>query len=213
MNKYTEAIQGDNVVILCDGIPMGVGEILAALNAAAPPADAALADELDALAEKQYAAFGVTKTPDLLRKAAAALRARQEVAVPTPIYTQTELLREAVELLRPFAELAQDHQKLRGDNDPLFGINKATVLHGDVRKARAFLAKIDAAKGEESEFQVISGADEDACIEAATSGPRDVALREAMRYAHQYAEDGPVKVVELVTVAMLAASGRQDGAR
>lgn len=44
MNKYTEAIQGDDVVILCDGIPMGVGEILAALNAATPPADAALAD-------------------------------------------------------------------------------------------------------------------------------------------------------------------------
>jgi hypothetical protein len=44
MNKYTEAIQGDDVVILCDGIPMGVGEILAALNAAPPPADAALAD-------------------------------------------------------------------------------------------------------------------------------------------------------------------------
>ena len=33
---------------------------------------------------------------------------------------------------------------------------------------------------------------------------------EAMRYAHQYAEDGPVKVVELVTVAMLAASRRQE---
>lgn len=126
--------------------------------------------------------------------------------------TQTDLLREAVECLRPFAELAQDHQKLRGDNDPLFGINKATILHGDARKAKAFLAKIDAmpAKGEESEFQVISGADEDACIEAATSGPRDVALREAMRYAHQYAEDGPVKVVELVTVAMLPAARRQE---
>lgn len=37
MNKYTEAIQGDDVVILCDGIPMGVGEILDALNAATPP--------------------------------------------------------------------------------------------------------------------------------------------------------------------------------
>ena len=30
MNKYTEAIQRDDVVILCDGIPMGVGELLVA---------------------------------------------------------------------------------------------------------------------------------------------------------------------------------------
>ena len=47
MNKYTEAIQGDDVVILCDGIPMGVGEILAALNAATPPADAALSEKAE----------------------------------------------------------------------------------------------------------------------------------------------------------------------
>ena len=54
MNKYTEAIQGDDVVILCDGIPMGVGEILAALNAATPlPADAALADAV-ALLRRTY---------------------------------------------------------------------------------------------------------------------------------------------------------------
>jgi len=126
----------------------------------------------------------------------AALRARQEVAVPTPIYTQTELLREAVELLR----VAFSH------------VDRDTHCN-DHALITAFLAKIDAEKGDgraESEFQVISGCDEDACIEAATSGPRDVALREAMRYAHQYAEDGPVKVVELVTVAMLPAARRQE---
>lgn len=114
---------------------------------------------------------------------------------------ETELLCEAVALLRKTRnEIGMLPQSYGYDITTLPGLD-------------AFLAKIDAAEGEESEFQVISGADEDACIEAATRGPRDVALREAMRYAHQYAEDGPVKVVELVTVAMLAASGRQDGAR
>ena len=73
MNKYTEAIQGDDVVILCDGIPMGVGEILAALNAATPPADAALADALEAASNRCHG-----QDVAALRKAAAALRARPQ---------------------------------------------------------------------------------------------------------------------------------------
>ena len=113
---------------------------------------------------------------------------------------ETDLLREAVELLTDVGAFGI------WDDDG----DQNSHLESRVR---AFLAKIDAEKGDgraESEFQVISGDDEDAYIEAATRGPRDVALREAMRYAHQYAEDGPVKVVELVTVAMLAASRRQE---
>ena len=115
--------------------------------------------------------------------------------------TQTELLREAVALDEVTTE----------DAPSWYNSDMAIAWVVGYEAAQdAFLAKIDAAEGEESEFQVISGADEDACIEAATSGPRDVALREAMRYAHQYAEDGPVKVVELVTVAMLPAARRQE---
>lgn len=126
---------------------------------------------------------------------------------------ETELLREAVELLKASEEFAiQTDVKVDGEWGccrTAAQLEAAKELSGIVYEIRAFLAKIDAADGEESEFQVISGADEDACIEAATRGPRDVALREAMRYAHQYAEDGPVKVVELVTVAMLPAARRQ----
>jgi len=124
--------------------------------------------------------------------------------------TQTELLREAVETLRGMVDANAAKWDMPHDEFC------TEYMAWSKNRARAFLAKIDAEKGDgraESEFQVISGDEEDACIEAATSGPRDVALREAMRYAHQYAEDGPVKVVELVTVAMLPASGRQDGAR
>ena len=75
MNKYTEAIQGDDVVILCDGIPMGVGVILDALNAATPPADAELADALDnvGLAFDRNSQYATT-----MRKAASAIRARPQ---------------------------------------------------------------------------------------------------------------------------------------
>lgn len=121
--------------------------------------------------------------------------------------TETDLLREAVRLLGISID---DYDNIT--EGEFSGTSYYEPRMRFSQEARAFLAKIDAAEGEESEFQVISGADEDACIEAATSGPRDVALREAMRYAHQYAEDGPVKVVELVTVAMLAASARNGGA-
>lgn len=114
---------------------------------------------------------------------------------------QTELLREAVRLL---GSSIDDYDNIT--EGEFSGTSYYEPRMRFSQEARAFLAKIDAAEVDESEFQVISGNEEDACIEAATSGPRDVALREAMRYAHQYAEDGPVKVVELVTVAMLAAS-------
>lgn len=43
------------------------------------------------------------------------------------------------------------------------------------------------------EFEVWQG-DE---MVASTSGPRDAALREAMHYASQYEEDGPVRVFEV----------------
>ncbi|HCU0428871.1 hypothetical protein I5Q42_06110 [Serratia marcescens] len=33
--KYTEGLCGDGAAILCDGVPMSISEILAALNAAA----------------------------------------------------------------------------------------------------------------------------------------------------------------------------------
>lgn len=126
---------------------------------------------------------------------------------------QTELLREAADIIDKLADDLMNELADRYPAESRKFPSQNRRYERDVaivNEARAFLAKIDAAEGEESEFQVISGADEDACIEAATSGPRDVALREAMRYAHQYAEDGPVKVVELVTVAMLPAARRQE---
>lgn len=55
-----------------------------------------------------------------------------------------------------------------------------------------------------SEFLVVSDDGECPCIEAQTSGPRDVALREAMHYAAQYAGDGSaIQVIEQVEVARL----------
>lgn len=129
MNKYTEAIQGDDVVILCDGIPMGVGEILAALNAATPPADAALSSvvipagcvcttkandmaaliesaicdaELERIIEESDARWTEDmfhvhggELMDMLRKAAA-IRARQEVAVPDDVAKVLEEITEAL---------------------------------------------------------------------------------------------------------------------
>jgi hypothetical protein len=41
--------------------------------------------------------------------------------------------------LPSFAALAQAHQQSRGDADPLFGINSATITHGDVRNVAKFL--------------------------------------------------------------------------
>lgn len=94
MNKYTEAIQGDDVVILCDGIPMGVGEILAALNAATPPADASLTDGInefltrvqnyateDAVREFPMTAIAhINGLIGIIRKQAARLRALSQPA-------------------------------------------------------------------------------------------------------------------------------------
>lgn len=42
---------------------------------------------------------------------------------------------------------------------------------------------------------------------AGASGPRDKALQEAMSYAGQYAQDGPVRVFEVVRVMVCALSG------
>lgn len=120
MNKYTEAIQGDDVVILCDGIPMGVGEILAALNAATPPADASLTDGInefltrvqnyateDAVREFPMTAIAhINGLIGIIRKQAAALRARPQVVA--------EGFVDAHELLRRIYNTPTRAEKLGG---------------------------------------------------------------------------------------------------
>jgi hypothetical protein len=55
-------------------------------------------------------------------------------------------LAEAERLLRPFAALSQPHQDWLKDEQPLFGINSALVLLGDVRAAAAFLGTTGSAE-------------------------------------------------------------------
>lgn len=52
---------------------------------------------------------------------------------------------ELAEALEPFVALLQDHHEAMPDAQPMFGINDALILVGDVRRARTALAK---ARGE-----------------------------------------------------------------
>jgi len=53
-DTYTEGVCHDGAAILRNGERMTITEILAALNAATPPADAALADALDFISWKHF---------------------------------------------------------------------------------------------------------------------------------------------------------------
>ena len=44
---------------------------------------------------------------------------------------------ELRDLLRPFAALLQDHNSKGSDEQPIFGINNATITLGDLRRALA----------------------------------------------------------------------------
>ena len=46
---------------------------------------------------------------------------------------------------------------------------------------------------------------------AAVTGPRGDAVNEALHYAFQYEQDGPVEVVELLTLYRTPEAGNADG--
>ncbi len=60
--------------------------------------------------------------------------------------TPRELLNaheELVEALKPFEKLLQDHNDKGKDDIPVFGVNSVLITLGDLRKARAILAKLE----------------------------------------------------------------------
>ena len=62
------------------------------------------------------------------------------------IEADTRLMRaapEMLELLRPFAALLGKHMRLERDSKPVFAVNDDLITIGDLRKARALIAKID----------------------------------------------------------------------
>ena len=82
MARYTQGIMADGACILRDGVPVTIDSLIGILNrhdidTATPPADAALADELDCVAS-ELATYQSDNAATVSR-AAAALRAR---AVP-----------------------------------------------------------------------------------------------------------------------------------
>lgn len=84
--------------------------------------------------------------------------------------------------------------------------NMTTLLRNEARRLAAHAAK--EAGGVQGEFEVWQ---DDMCV-AGTSGLRERALGEAMHYAHQYVEDGPVIVQEITRteVCRLAAHKQED---
>lgn len=52
---------------------------------------------------------------------------------------------ELIEALRPFSALLAEHHDDLPDNRPIFGINGAVITAGDLRRARAAIAKAGAA--------------------------------------------------------------------
>lgn len=49
---------------------------------------------------------------------------------------------ELMEALAPFAALLQDHNREGRADNPIFGINSATITRGDLRRAAAAIAKV-----------------------------------------------------------------------
>ena len=62
-----------------------------------------------------------------------------------------------------------------------------------VRSIKELGAELEKNMDDSSEFEVW----QDDEMVASTSGPRDIALREALSYAGQYVNDGPVDVYEV----------------
>lgn len=74
----------------------------------------------------------------------------------------------------------------------------STNLNGGTMEDRYFPYEFEVWQGDE----MVAGA----------SGPREDALREAMHYAAQYTEDGPVRVFEVTRTLVPNAQDQADGA-
>ena len=57
-------------------------------------------------------------------------------------YIRADLVDELVGALEPFSMLLKEHHRDMPDNQPIYGINDSLVTAGDLRNARAALAKI-----------------------------------------------------------------------
>ena len=115
-----------------------------------------------------------------------------------------------LELLTQFVSLFEESLSITGEQMRAAGINSLT-LHGPngdllfrstqvVEAARDLLAR---GRNGNAAFEIT----QDGEFLAGTHGPREAAYDEAMRYASQYQDTGPVEVNEVIRVPALRLSG------
>jgi hypothetical protein len=220
MNKYTEAIQGDNVVILCDGIPMGVSEILDALNEATPPADAALGDAVaPGVMRCAKCKFGLQRVILSVRSGTASAGNSKTEPCPNgcgPLWPVTwkELAKEHLEVAERFfdesAVLRKDNETLRAELTALRAAQKPAV------EPLGFFTGEPIFTGEHIEQRVILNfnpcPEGTPCYEAPPSPePAKVAdvdwLANVIRTVDGNNSLGAGALAEAIVAAMLAASG------